>query len=44
VIRRAEEESAHIDGEPLSMPRELVVLIHRASLNVWVAPHAVAKI
>jgi YegS/Rv2252/BmrU family lipid kinase len=44
VIRRAEEESAHIDGEPLSMPRELVVLIHPASLNVWVAPHAVAKI
>jgi YegS/Rv2252/BmrU family lipid kinase len=44
VIRRAEEESAHIDGEPLSMPRELVVLIQPASLNVWVAPHAVAKI
>jgi YegS/Rv2252/BmrU family lipid kinase len=44
TIRRAAEEPAHIDGEPLTLPRELEVIVHPASLRVWVSPEAVAKI
>lgn len=44
VIRRAAEEAAHIDGEPLVLPRELTIEILPSSLRVWISAEAAERI